>query len=154
LSALVRKFRARRSNDSSTGERGASHEVRAATAERFRASAIRLRVDLGVLASGPPGFVGAFWTWPVYVRLLNRFPAVATEHLDAFLAVETASSSSVIEMGELVMVASAECLEAYGKSSGRRSADVFAGLERMDEALVAFVRTVRRDLGYDASSGN
>ncbi len=134
-------------------EGGASDAERDAVYSEFLTAATRYRVSLGVLGTGPPTLVGALWTYPVHLRLLNASPRDGAVALHALLAVETKGRPAAIAAAEAVMLAVSTTARAFTvprrTSRADRTAGIQTELEHLDEALATFTKTVRTDLGYD-----
>ncbi len=132
---------------------GADDAGRTQAYDEFRSAAVRFRVTLGVLASGPQPLLGALWSYPVHLRLLNRTPGEAADALDALLAVETKGRMEAIAAAEAVMLAVNEVTEAFvsERRLGRtaHTTSLRNRLDGVDQALATYTRAVRSDLGFE-----
>jgi hypothetical protein len=154
---LVARVRDRRERPEDGETVGASAQDRRAAYEDFRRACVQLRVSLGVLVAGPPRIVGALWTYPVHLRLLNRSPAEAARVMDTFLTVELVGRPEAIGASEQTLQALNAVIAAYargnserGTARGVRQRELSDLFETLDQSLVDLTFAVRKDLGYSA----
>lgn len=113
---------------------------------------VETRITLAVLLTGPPGVLGALWTWPVHHGLLRRFPDTVVRLEGAFLRVETVGTPNVIRATEDAVSVVVDAVAAFplgGRRSNRAGrAECARQLGLLAEATVDLVVAARADLGH------